>query len=237
MFSRLSAVMSGLAIVLILAFIFVVIFRHRHPAPLRSIPALPSETQEAAPTRSAPAAEPTSHAQALSLECIAERIRHAPAPFHWSYKKDAPGSGAADWEADITANSIAGTLVDSSGTYPIQADRSDSSAWNTAVSALTSSLPESAIALLKDVPAPAPAAVEILGNEYAVKYRIDSSRDAPANSISLKKALGPNGFVKGAVWVNSDGCPVKFILDVEQQSGGNSARKVRYEGDATAPIR
>ncbi len=234
MFSRLSAVMSGLAIVLIVTVIIVVVLGHRHPAPGRSNAALPSETPPAAPRRPAPQTATTGHAPALSVECIAERIRHAPAPFHWSYKNDATGSGAADWEADISSKSIAGTLVDSSGTFPIHADRDDTSAWNTAVSVLTAPLPESVFALLQDVRAPVPAAVEKVGNAYTVKYRIDTSRDAPADASSIGKALGPGGFVKGAVWVDSDGCPVKFVLDVEQQLSGSGVKKVHYEGNATA---
>jgi hypothetical protein len=242
MSSRLSVVLSGLAIVVIITFMTVVFLGHRHSAPGRSHTALPSRPPAAAPadrsSATSPAgnaspATPADHAPALSLACIAERIRHAPAPFHWSYKRGVSGAGFADWEADISSDSIAGTLVDSSGTYPIQAVRSDGAAWKTAVSALTAPLPEGAFALLQDLPAPVPAAVEKVGGKYTVKYRIDTSRGAPADPSSIRKGLGPNGFVNGTVWVDRDGCPVKFALDVEQQLNDGSVKKGHYEGDAT----
>jgi hypothetical protein len=232
MFGRVSTVISGLAVALIVAFIVVVIFPQRHAAPSRPVAALSSETR---------AVEPTGHAPPLSLECIAERIRHAPAPFHWSYKRSTTSLGSADWEADISTNSIAGTLADSSGTFPIQAVRADSSAWNTAVSVLTAPLPASAFALLQDSPAPAPASVEKVGSEDTIKYLIDTSRHAPADASSIRKVSGPNGFVNGAIWVDRDGCPVKFVLDVEQRLGDGSAKKEHYEGVVTpvdrSPIR
>jgi len=227
MFGRVSTVISGLAIAVIVAFIVVVLFPQRHSTPSRPVAALPAET---------PAVEPTGHAPPLSLECIAERIRHAPAPFHWSYKRNTTSLGSADWEADISPNSIAGTLADSSGTFPIQAVRADSSAWNTAVSVLTAPLPASAFALLQDSPAPAPASVEKVGSEDTIKYMIDTSRHAPADASS-RKVSGPNGFVNGAIWVDRDGCPVKFVLDVEQRLGEGSAKKEHYEGAVTALTR
>ena len=221
MFGRVSTVISGLAIAVIVTFIVVVIFGHTHSAPSRPVAALPSKT---------PAAEPKGHAPPLSLECIAERIRQAPAPFHWSYKRNTTSLGPADWEADISPDSIAGTLVDNSGTFPIHAVRADSSAWNTAVSVLTAPLPASAFVLLQDSPAPVPAAVEKVGSEDTIKYMIDTSRYTPADASSIGKVSGPNAFVNGAVWVNRDGCPVKFVLNVEQRLGDGSAKKEHYEG-------
>jgi hypothetical protein len=244
MSGRVSALMSGLAIVVVVAsIIVVVVFGHMHSAPSLSDAApssltpaaVPAEKAlSAAPASSASTAAPLVHAPALSLECIVKRIRQAPAPFHWSFQRNTTGSGTADWEADISSNSIAGTLVDSSGTYPIQAVRTDSSAWNTAVSVLTTPLPMSAFALLRDLPAPAPAAVERVGGAYTVKYLIDTSRRAAAVPSTKNKALEPNGFVNGAVWVNEDGCPVKFVLDVEQQLGDGSVKKEHYAGNAVA---
>ncbi|MDE3136210.1 MAG: hypothetical protein KGL59_06530 [Acidobacteriota bacterium] len=243
MFSRLSALMSALAIVVIVTFIVVVIVGSRRSSPGRPSAATPSRVPAAPPADHPPEVEPEVNASAvtpavhvptLSLGCIVERIRNAPTPFHWSYKRDATGVGSTDWEADISADSISGTLVDGSGTYPIQAARSDSAAWKTAVSVLTAPLPRSTFALLEDSPAPAPAAVEMVGSEYTVKYRIDTARATPAGASSIRKALGPKGFVNGAVWVDRDGCPVRFVLDVEEQLADGSVKKSHYAGGAIA---
>jgi hypothetical protein len=242
MFSRLSAMMSAVAIVVVLTFITVVVVGSRHSGPGHSNAATPSRTPAAVPAdRASPTpgdhpsgAAPTNRVPAISLECIAERIRNAPVPFHWSYKRELTDVGSADWEVDISRDSIAGTLADGSGIYPIQAVRSDTSAWKTAVAILIAPLPEGAFALLEGLPAPAPAAVEMVGSEYTVKYRIDTAHAAPAGTSSIRKELGPNGFINGAVWVDRDGCPVRFDLDVEQRLGDGSVKKVHYAGDAIA---
>ncbi len=63
-----------------------------------------------------------------SLDYYVDRIRNAPAPFHLSWKLD-DSSEHSDWEADVTANTIDGTRMSSSGTRPIHGVRSDSSSW------------------------------------------------------------------------------------------------------------
>src|SRR5579864_3976827 len=105
----------------------------------------PAGSQKNSPDQSASAVMASSRSDdpGINLQCVADRIQKAPAPFHWSYKKTVPPLNNADWEADVTPDSIAGTLIDGSGTRAIHSVRSDSTSWNTAVLALTGPLPAS----------------------------------------------------------------------------------------------
>ncbi|MHB8540914.1 MAG: hypothetical protein ACYDCD_08240 [Candidatus Acidiferrales bacterium] len=169
----------------------------------------------------------------IDLQCTAERIQKAPVPFHWSYKKVVPPLTNADWEADVTPDSIAGTLIDSSGTRAIHSVRSDSTSWNTAVLALTGPLPASTFALVNKSSAIVRAGAENMNGESTIKYVIDTSRDTPADASLIRSVLGANGSVEGAAWVARTGCPVKFVLDVEQHNNDGTVQKEHYEANVT----
>ena len=171
----------------------------------------------------------------INLQCAAERIQKAPARFHWSFKKVVPPMTNADWEADITPDSIAGTFIDSSGPRAIRAVRSDSTSWNTAVLALTGPLPASTFALVNHSSATVRSGAENMNGESTIKYVIDTSRDTPADASLIRSVLGANGSVKGAAWVARTGCPVKFVLDVEQHDNDGTVQKEHYEANVTQP--
>lgn len=171
----------------------------------------------------------------INLQCAADRIQKAPAPFHWSYKKAVPPLTNTDWEADITLDSIAGTSIDSSGTRAIHATRSDGTSWNTAVLTLTGPLPASTFALVNHSSATVRAGSENVNGENTIKYAIDTSKDIPADASLIRNVLGANGSVKGSAWVTRTGCPVKFILDVEQHNNDGTVQKEHYEASVTQP--
>jgi len=171
----------------------------------------------------------------INLQCVADRIRKAPVPFHWSFKKVVPPMTNADWEADVKPDSIAGTMIDSSGARAIHAVRSDSTDWNTAAVTLAGPLPASTFALVNNSSATARAGTENVNGENTIKYAIDTSQDTPADASLIRNVLGTNGFVKGAAWVTRSGCPVKFVLDVEQHDSEGSVQKESYELNVTRP--
>lgn len=171
----------------------------------------------------------------INLQCDSERIRNARAPFHWSFRKTVPPFTNEDWEADITPNSIAGTLIDSSGTHAIHGVRSDGTSWDTAVSLLISPLPESTFALVNNSSAMVRAGAENVNGENTVKYAIDTSKAVPGEAGLIKNVLGANGFIKGAAWVDAQGCPAKFVLDVEQNNNDGSVHREHYEANVTRP--
>lgn len=169
----------------------------------------------------------------INLQCDVNHIRNAPAPFHWSFKKVATPDTNADWEANITHDSIAGTYIGDSGARTIHAVRSDTTAWNTASLALTGPLPASTFALVNNSSAISRAGAENVNGEDTINYTIDTSRDAPADASLIRNVLGANGFIRGSAWVTQGGCPVKFVLDVEQHNGDGTVEKERYEANVT----
>lgn len=171
----------------------------------------------------------------INLQCAADRIQKAPAPFHWSFKKAVPPMTNADWEADVMPDSIAGTLIDSSGTRAIHGVRSDSTSWNTAVLALTGPLPASTFALVSNSSATVRASAEDVNGEETIKYTIDTSHATSGETALIRNVLGKEGYVKGTAWVTARGCPVKFVLDVEQHNNDGSVQKEHYEANVTQP--
>jgi len=169
----------------------------------------------------------------INLQCAANRLQKAPTPFHWSFKKTVTPDANADWEADITSDAIDGTLIDSSGTRAIHGSRSDQTSWNTAVLVLAGPLPASTFALVDNSSATVRTKTDEVNGENTVVYTIDTSRDSPAEASLIRTFLGPNGFVKGAAWVTHQGCPVKFVVDVEQHNRDGTAQKEHYELNLT----
>lgn len=170
----------------------------------------------------------------INLQCEAERILNAPAPFHWSYRRIVPPM-TTDWEADITPFSILGSVTDGSGTRLIHATRSEKTNWNTSVAILTDALPGSAFALVNNSSAIVRAGNQTAYGKDIIRYTVDTSRDLPADAALIRSVLGPNGFVKGTVWVNAMGCPMKFSLDVQQHYDDGTLHKEHYEVSATQP--
>lgn len=169
----------------------------------------------------------------ISLQCAAGHVQKAPAPFHWSFKKAVTPDTNADWEADVTADAIAGTLIDSSGTRAIHGSRSDQTSWNTAVLILSGPLPASTFSLVDNSSATTRAGKEVANGVNAIKYSIDTAQDTPADASLIRTVLGPKGFIKGAAWVTRDGCPVKFTIDVEQHNQYGRVDKEHYELNVT----
>lgn len=171
----------------------------------------------------------------INLRCATERIRNATAPFHWSFKKVVTPGTNADWEADVTTDTIRGTLVDGSGTRTIRGSRSDATSWNTAVLILTAPLPTSTFTLVDNSSATRRAGQESVNSINAIKYTIDTSQDTTAEASLIQSVLGPKGFVKGSAWITERGCPIKFILDVEQHNQDGTVEKEHYEESMAKP--
>lgn len=63
-----------------------------------------------------------------------------------------------------------------------------------------------------------------------VKYSIDTAQGNSAEQALFKTVLGPGGFERGDVWVNSQGCPVQITLDEEiRGKDGGALGKAHYE--------
>lgn len=171
----------------------------------------------------------------IDLHCVADRIRNASAPFHWSYKKEVIGVSASDWEANVAPNAITGTFIDSSGTHAIRGLRSRSTSWDSAVMMLTGPLPASTFALVNNSAAMVRNGIEKVNGQSAIKYTIDTTQATGGEADLIKSVLGASGSIKGSAWVTPHGCPVKFVLDVEQHNTGGAVEREHHEANVTKP--
>jgi hypothetical protein len=172
----------------------------------------------------------------INLQCLLGHIQKPPAPFHLSFQKNTNALNA-DWEATVAPNLIDGTLVNGSGSQQIHAARADRSAWGTAVTTLSAPISSSAstLALVRNSSATMRSGTEDVNGQKAIKYQIDTTRDTPNDAAMIQNLMGTNGFVKGTAWVTGDGCPVKFVLDVEMHLADGNVEKQHYEEAVTLP--
>lgn len=183
-----------------------------------------AQSQNAAAASAAKSGDPR-----IILQCAADKIQKPPFPFHWSLKKNVSDSGPSDREADVTPDTIIGTVTDNSGMRSVNAARSDASAWNMAALNLAGPLPASTVALVNNSSATTRSGTEKMNGEDTIKYSIDTTGATPDEASLIKSVLGDGGFVKGSAWVTEEGCPVKFVLDVEQHLHDGKVETEHYE--------
>lgn len=170
----------------------------------------------------------------IKFQCLQNDIENAPAPFHLSYKKSTQLMNS-DWEADVTAKSINGTVVDSTGTRPIQGTRANKASWNAAVAQLNVPISGSArtLGLVQNSSAATRAGEENIDGANTVKYTIDSTHDTAADAAEINGLLGAGGFIRGTAWVTKAGCPVKLELDAQMHMPDGNVEKEHYEEAVT----
>ena len=197
----------------------------------------PPENQAPVTNTPSQSATPTSGSKSMSksddpriiLQCAADKIQKPTFAFHWSLKKNVSDSGPSDREADVTPALITGMVTDTSGSRPIHAVPADASAWNMAALDLAGPLPASTVALVNNSSATTRDGTEKINGEDTIKYSIDTTRDTPSDANLIKSVLGEGGFIKGTAWVTAEGCPVKFVIDVEQHLKNGTVETEHYE--------
>ncbi len=162
----------------------------------------------------------------IDLNCVVEHIQNPPDSFHYAFK--AQSDNPWEEEADVTPQRIDGTFSNSSLPTPQQfhgTPREVSS--NLMAIGRMASL----FATVRNTSAVINEAPEKGVNGYnTVKYSIDTARGSATEQALYKSILGAGGFEKGSVWVTSQGCPVRIILDEELHSkDGSLAGKTHYE--------
>ncbi len=170
----------------------------------------------------------------IDLNCVYEHLKNPPESFHYIYKKVASDGFNVHQEADFTPQTVDGFRMQPDGTQqPLHASRSDPSAWQAALAGLTGiSGMAGTVATFNHSSAVQRESDGGLVNGYqTIHYSIDTARwDATTRQMLGNFALGPGGFDKGDVWVSSDGCPVKLVLDDEMhKKDGSLVAKTHYE--------
>ena len=189
--------------------------------------AIPSATATKNASQAASATDP-----GLDLNCVVDHIQNPPEAFHYSYEKT--GDNLVDEEADITPQTIDGSLTNNSGTRPVHGVRTDAGGWQMAWSGLMGiSGMSSTIALVRNSSAMQRVGPDNINGYDVTKYAVDTTQASGVDAGLYKAALGDGGFEKGTIWVGAQGCPVKISLDSEMHLKNGDVDKVHYEESMT----
>lgn len=163
--------------------------------------------------------------------CISDRISNPTEPIHYSYKYSGV-SDSIDNEADITPKVMDITSNDSSGSHTYHGDRSDENSWNAAVLDLSSLRFTGLSARIDSVngtSALVPQGADSVNGYKTSKYAIDTTRAKASDQQQFETLFGKGSFEKGTIWVSSDGCAVKLVLDEAIVQNDASVDKGHYE--------
>jgi hypothetical protein len=161
----------------------------------------------------------------IDLNCVINHIQNPPESFHYAFKAESDNP----WEeqADVTPQRIDGSFSNSSLPAPQQfhgAPREVSS--NLMAIGRMASL----FATVRNSSTVVNEGAEGVNGYQTVKYSIDTARGTATEQGLYKSILGPGGAEKGTVWVTSEGCPIRIILDEELHSkDGSLLDKTHYE--------
>lgn len=169
--------------------------------------------------------------QTIDVNCLGDRLENPPEAFHYSYKTTG-GQNDIDKEADVTPQTMDITIKDNSGSHTYHGERSAESSWNRAVLDLSGSgltTMTARLGFIKDTSALSRASTEQTNGYSTTKYSIDTAGASASDTKRFATLFGPGSYDKGAMWVASEGCPVKVVLDEATQQADGSASKVHYE--------
>jgi len=162
----------------------------------------------------------------IDLNCVMSHIQSPPESFHYAFKVDSDNPWEED--ADVTPQQIDGTFLNSSlpKPQPFHGAPREVSSNLMAIGRMAS-----LFATVRNTAAVVNEGAEEGVNGYStVKYSIDTTRGTATDQALYKSVFGAGGFEKGNVWVTSQGCPVRIILNEELHSkDGGVTGKNHYE--------
>lgn len=162
----------------------------------------------------------------IDLNCVMSHIQSPPESFHYAFKVDSDNPWQED--ADVAPQQIDGTFSNNSlpAPQPFHGAPRDVSSNLMAIGRMAS-----LFATVRNTAAVVNEGSEEAVNGYStVKYSIDTARGTATEQTLYKSVLGPDGFEKGTVWVTSQGCPVRIVLNEEVHlKDGSLAGKTHYE--------
>lgn len=170
--------------------------------------------------------ETNSAGPGIDLNCVINHIQNPPESFHYAFKAESDNPWAE--EADVTPQGIDGSFSNNSLPTPQQFHGTprDASSNLMAIGRMAS-----LFATVRNTSAVVNEGPKQGVNGYnTVKYSIDTARGPAAEQALYKSVLGPGGAEKGTVWVTSEGCPVRIVLDEELHAkDGSLLEKAHYE--------
>ena len=178
-------------------------------------------------TRQVAAAAPVNAGPNVDLNCVINHLQKPPESFHYMFKdeSDSPWSE----QADVTPQMIDGSFKSNYMPAAVAihgAPQEIPHQYQWAIGRMAS-----LFALVRGTSAMANEGAENGVNGYnTTKLSIDTTRATATEQGLYTGTLGPGGSEKGTVWVISDGCPVKLVIDEELRSkDGKVSGKAHYE--------
>ena len=167
----------------------------------------------------------------IDVMCIGDRINNPHEPFHYSYKY-ADASSWVEKEADVTPQTLDITTKDKSGSHSYHGVRSDEASWNGAVldlSGLNITAMSARLDSLNGGSAIVRQGSESMNGYHTTRYAIDTSSADSSDKQQFETLFGKGSFEKGTVWVPSDGCAVKLVLDEGIWQSNGNVKTAHYE--------
>jgi hypothetical protein len=162
----------------------------------------------------------------IDLNCVINHIQNPPESFHYAFK--AVSDNPWEEEAEVTPQQIDGSFSNNSLPAPQQFHGTPREASS---NLMAIGRMASLFATVRNTSAVVNEGQEKGVNGYdTVKYSIDTARGTATEQSLYKSILGPGGSEKGTVWVTSQGCPVRIVLDEELHAkDGSQLGKAHYE--------
>ena len=162
----------------------------------------------------------------IDLNCVINHIQNPPESFHYRFKVESDNPW--EEEADVTPQRIDGSFSNNSAPapHPFHATPREASS-----NLMTIARMASLFATVRNTSSVVNEGPEKGVNNYnTVKYSIDTARGTATEQALYQSILGPGGGEKGTVWVTSEGCPVRIVLDEELHAkDGSLLGKAHYE--------
>ena len=185
-----------------------------------------SKTADEPPAAQKNTTPPTNTTPTIDLNCVMTHIQNPPGSFHYSFKNES----ANPWmeEANVTPQAIDGSF--SNGSMPTP-QKFHGAPQEVSSNLMAIGQMSSIFATVRNTSAVVSEGKEDGLNGYSTfKYSIDTTHGSATERELYKSVLGLGGFEKGTVWITSDGCPVKIILEEELHSkDGSLSGKAHYE--------
>jgi hypothetical protein len=161
----------------------------------------------------------------IDLNCVINHIQNPPESFHYAFKAESDNP----WEeqADVTPERIDGSFSNNSLSAPQQFHGTPREASS---NLMAIGRMASLFATVRNTSAVVNEGQEGVNSYNTLKYSIDTARATAGEQSLYKSILGPGGSEKGSVWVTSQGCPVRIVLDEELHAkDGSLLGKAHYE--------
>jgi hypothetical protein len=162
----------------------------------------------------------------IDLNCVIGHLQNPPESFHYMFKDESDNPWAE--EADVTPQMIDGSFKSNYVPAPVRlhgAPHDIPHQYQWAIGRMAS-----LFAIVRGTTAVVNDGAEAVNGYNTTKLSIDTGRASATEQGLYNSALGPGGFEKGRVWVTSQGCPVKVVVDEELHAkDGSISGKAHYE--------